>query len=104
MIAMCEHNKIEPVIVVTKADLAPIGINFGNYLKQSYSNFKGNLKRICVKNHINAGRVEWIKFSIGEVVFQKYARFNSEDALNILEIIVDRTWKEKGFWAKILGN
>ena len=92
------------MIIITKADLAPEGTNFGDYLKESYPNFMGILKRICVKNHINAGKVDWRKFSIGEVVFQKYARFNCKDALMILEIIVDRTWKEKGFFAKILGN
>ena len=92
------------MIIVTKADLAPKGTNFGEYLTTNFDGFKFNLKTICKKNHINAGEVVWRKFSIGQVVFQKYARFNREDALKILEIIVDRTWTEKGLFVKLLGN
>lgn len=92
------------MIIVTKADLAPTGTNFGEYLTTNFKGFKSNLKTICKKNHINAGNVDWRKFSIGEVVFQKYARFNREDALKILEIIIDRTWTEQGWLVKLLGK
>ena len=91
-------------IIITKADLAPRNTNFAKYLSDNYSGFCTNLKKICKDNDINGGDVMCKDFSIGEVVFQQYARFNKKDALDILSVIIDRTWKQKGFFAKLLSE
>lgn len=92
------------MIILTKADLAPEGTKYLEYIDSNFSNFKGNLKYICTKNHINAGKVDWRKFSLGQVVFQKYARFNKKDALKILDVIVDRTWTKKNWFIRTFGG
>lgn len=85
-------------IMITKADKAKNATieTFSNYIKDKYQGFYNGLERICKDNGINRGRVEKIAFSLGEVRFQNYCRFNPRSAENVVRIILERSASQKG--------
>ena len=87
-------------IILTKADKAGIfeddmeeRMHFKNYMSQHYRSFYFYLKKeICVKYSINAGELEFVPFSIGEVAFKKLCHFDSRSAREILDYIIERSF------------
>ena len=80
-------------IMITKADKVknPSRDTFTNYINEKYLGFHNGLEQICRDNEINKGKVEKIAFSLGEVCFQNYCRFNSRPAENVVQLILNRT-------------
>jgi hypothetical protein len=69
---------------------------FSRYIEDKYLGFYNGLEQICRNNEINKGRVERLAFSLGEVCFQNYCRFNSRPAENVVKIILDRSASYRG--------
>lgn len=83
------------VLMVTKVDKAG-GISkekLKEYVVSKYRNFYNGLERICKDNEINRGKVEIVPFTLGEVCFQYYCKFNPKPAENVVRIILDRSAK-----------
>lgn len=97
-------------IILTKSDKAPAFMDiedernhFRNYMSDKYSNFYWTLQRICEKNSINAGVLEFVPFSIGEVAFKKLCRFDADSAREILDYIIERSfYVEKNVFGKVV--
>lgn len=85
-------------IMITKADKVknPSRDAFTNYVNEKYLGFYNGLEQICKDNEINRGKVEKIAFSLGEVCFQNYCRFNSRPAENVVQLILDRSASYRG--------
>lgn len=86
-------------IIFTKADLVPgdpESYDWMRYLEENYYGFYNNLCNICKDNEINGGVPEMFWFSIGNVCFRNYCEYNEAATYEILNFIVDRTWKERG--------
>lgn len=85
-------------IMITKADKAKNASKdtFTNYINDKYLGFYNGLEQICKDNEINKGKVEKIAFSLGEVCFQNYCRFNSRPAENIVSLILQRSASFRG--------
>lgn len=85
-------------VMITKADKAghvPPAF-FADYLQKNYLGFLNNLDIICKKNYINGGKVEKLAFSLGEVCFQNFCKFNPAAAENVVRtILLGRTASEK---------
>lgn len=95
-------------IMITKADKVknPSKDVFTQYINEKYKGFYNGLEQICKDNEINKGRVEKIAFSLGEVCFQNYCRFNARPAENVVNLLLQRSasyhggkrgWFEKTF-------
>ena len=80
-------------IMITKADKAKNSTRdtFTNYINEKYLGFYNGLERICKDNEINKGKVEKLAFSLGDVCFQNYCRFNSRPAENVVNLILRRS-------------
>ncbi len=61
------------------------------YINENYLGFYNGLEQICKENEINKGRVEKIAFSLGEVCFQNYCKFNAKPAENVVKIMLQRS-------------
>lgn len=85
-------------IMITKADKVKNATKdtFSQYINDKYLGFFNGLEQICKDNEINKGRVEKLAFSLGEVCFQNYCRFNSRPAENVVNIILQRTASCRG--------
>lgn len=85
-------------IMITKADKAknPSQETFSNYIKEKYLGFYNGLEQICINNEINRGKVEKIAFSLGEVCFQNYCKFNAEPAENVVDLLLNRSASYRG--------
>ena len=85
-------------IMITKADKVknPSRDVFTNYINEKYLGFYNGLEQICHDNEINRGKVEKIAFSLGEVCFQNYCRFNSRPAENVVQLILERSASFRG--------
>ena len=85
-------------IMITKADKVknPSRDVFTNYINEKYLGFYNGLEQICQDNEINRGKVEKIAFSLGEVCFQNYCRFNSRPAENVVQLILERSASFRG--------
>lgn len=85
-------------ILLTKVDKIKGGNRkeqIKQYISDNYSNLKQLLDDICDSNEINGGKVEVIPFSVGDVCFQDYCKFNPEAAKNLLRIILKRSASNK---------
>lgn len=85
-------------ILLTKVDKIKGGNRkeqIKQYISDNYSNLKQLLDDICDSNEINGGKVEVIPFSVGDVCFQDYCKFNPEAAENLLRIILRRSASNK---------
>ena len=85
-------------IMITKADKMKHASKsaFNDYINDKYLGFYNGLEQICKNNEINKGRVEKIAFSLGEVCFQNYCRFDSRFAENVVNIILQRSASFRG--------
>lgn len=85
-------------IMITKADKVkkPTREVFTQYINEKYKGFYNGLEQICKDNEINKGRVEKIAFSLGEVCFQNYCKFNSRPAENVVNLILQRSASYRG--------
>lgn len=80
-------------IMITKADKAKDNRpeTFNQYINENYLGFYNGLEQICKDNEINKGRVEKIAFSLGEVCFQNYCKFNARPAENVVRLMLQRS-------------
>ena len=80
-------------LMITKADKAKNldPETFTNYINDEYLGLYNNLEQICKDNEINKGKVEQIIFTLGEVCFQNYCRFNAQSAEHVLNLMLQRT-------------
>lgn len=80
-------------VMITKADKAKEKTreHFEDYLSKYYLGFINGLDDLCKTNSIGGGRAERIAFSLGEVCFQNFCRFNSQASENIVRILLERT-------------
>lgn len=85
-------------VMVTKADKAKnlTRESLNQYISDKYQGFYNLLEDICKDNEINAGRVDKIAFSLGEVCFQNYCRFNPKPAENVVKLILTRSVSYRG--------
>lgn len=85
-------------IMITKADKAKNATKdtFTNYINEKYLGFYNGLEQICKDNEINRGKVEKIAFSLGDVCFQNYCRFNARPAENVVNLILQRSASYRG--------
>jgi hypothetical protein len=85
-------------IMITKADKAKNATKdtFTNYINEKYLGFYNGLEQICKDNEINRGKVEKLAFSLGDVCFQNYCRFNSRPAENVVNLILERSASFRG--------
>lgn len=85
-------------IMITKADKVknPSREIFSHYINEKYKGFYNGLEQICIDNEINKGRVEKIAFSLGEVCFQNYCRFDSRPAENVVNLLLQRSASFRG--------
>lgn len=85
-------------IMITKADKVknPSKEVFTQYIDEKYKGFYNGLEQICKDNEINKGRVEKIAFSLGEVCFQNYCRFNARPAENVVNLLLQRSANFRG--------
>lgn len=85
-------------IMITKADKVknPSKEVFTEYINEKYKGFYNGLEKICKDNEINKGRVEKIAFSLGEVCFQNYCRFNARPAANVVNLLLQRSASYRG--------
>ena len=85
-------------IMISKADKVKNATKdtFTNYINDKYLGFYNGLEQICKDNEINKGKVEKIAFSLGEVCFQNYCRFNSRPAENVVSLLLQRSASFRG--------
>ena len=85
-------------IMITKADKVKNATKetFNQYINDKYLGFYNGLEQICKDNEINKGRVEKIAFSLGEVCFQDYCKFDSRAAENVVNLILQRSASYRG--------
>ena len=65
------------------------------YVNERYLGFYNGVKTICQQNQINGGEVGILPFSLGEVCFQDYCRFNASAAEQVVKLILERTGGER---------
>ena len=87
-------------ILVTKVDKAKAVGNelkekLKAYISSKYLGFYNVLKRICMENEINGGNVVILPFTLGDVCFQYYCKFNVEAASNIVKTILTQSYGYK---------
>lgn len=85
-------------IMITKADKIknPSMDTINQYVSEKYKGFCNGLEQICIDNEINKGRVEKIAFSLGEVCFQNYCKFNARPAENVVNLLLQRSASYRG--------
>lgn len=85
-------------IMITKADKVKNATKetFTDYINNNYLGFYNGLEQICKDNEINKGKVEKIAFSVGEVCFQNYCKFDSRPAENVVSLILQRSASFRG--------
>lgn len=92
-------------ILITKTDKAkdqsPTALR--QYIKNNYKGFYNGLKLICEQNEINKGEVEMMAFTLGEVCFQQYCKFDPKPAENVVRQILEHSaFDKKGLCQKFL--
>lgn len=85
-------------IMISKSDKAKNATpdTFNEYIQREYLGFYNMLEQICKDNEINKGKVEKIAFSLGEVCFQNYCKFNSLPAENVVNVLLKRSASFRG--------
>ncbi len=72
------------------------------YMTKNYRGFYNNLLRIVKEKKINHGNVNIIPFSIGDVCFKDYCRFDSTAASKIVNMLIHYSYtQEKSFFQMI---
>ena len=87
-------------IIITKADKTrlegqQLEEHLKKYVEQNYLGFYNNLTRICEENEINGGKVKIWPFTIGEVCFKDFCRFNPASAERIVALLMERSYGVK---------
>lgn len=79
-------------IMVSKADKMPNPSRDAlvGYVRERYQGFYNQLESICRMNEINAGKVEILAFSLGDVCFRDFCRFDPRPAENALRTLMQR--------------
>lgn len=94
-------------IMITKADKVKNADKetFNKYIEDKYRGFYNGLEQICKDNEINRGKVEKIAFSLGDVCFQNYCKFDARPASNVVRLILNRSactrGGKRGFFEKL---
>ena len=85
-------------IMITKVDKVKNATKdiITRYINENYLGFYNGLEQICIDNEINGKKVEKIAFSLGEVCFQNYCKFDSRPAENVVRLILKRSASEYG--------
>lgn len=85
-------------IMITKADKAKNNSPsfFNQYINDKYLGFFNRLEQICKDNEINKGHVEKLAFSLGDVCFQNFCKFDARPAENVVNLILQRSASFRG--------
>lgn len=85
-------------IMITKADKAKNNSPsfFNQYINDKYLGFFNGLEQICKDNEINNGHVEKLAFSLGDVCFQNFCKFDARPAENVVNLILQRSASFRG--------
>ena len=85
-------------IMITKADKAKNNSPsfFNQYINDKYLGFFNGLEQICKDNEINKGHVEKLAFSLGDVCFQNFCKFDARPAENVVNLILQRSASFRG--------
>lgn len=85
-------------IMITKADKAKNNSPsfFYQYINDRYLGFFNGLEQICKDNEINKGHVEKLAFSLGDVCFQNFCKFDARPAENVVNLILQRSASFRG--------
>lgn len=85
-------------IMITKADKAKNNSPsfFNQYINDKYLGFFNSLEQICKDNEINKGHVEKLAFSLGDVCFQNFCKFDARPAENVVNLILQRSASFRG--------
>lgn len=80
-------------IMITKADKMknPSTEALSRHITDNYLGFYNGLVQICEDNEINGRRVEKIAFSLGQVCFQNFCRFDPRPAANVVNLLLQRS-------------
>ena len=93
------------VVLVTKSDkvsVADVSTHVRGYLMDNYNGFTKEVRRICRNYEINNGKMIVIPFSLGEVCFQHYCKFDAAQAQKVVEILLERSMAlSNGWWGKL---
>lgn len=65
-----------------------------SYIQEDYATFYNGLQRICKDCNINKGEVQVVPFTLGEVCFEDYCKFQDGAANAVLRIIMERSYGE----------
>jgi hypothetical protein len=72
------------------------------YMTKNYLGFYNNLLRIAKENNINRGKISIVPFTIGDVCFKDYCRFDTSSASKMVELLMYYSYTHrKGFFNKI---
>ena len=69
---------------------------FNQYINDKYLGFFNGLEQICKDNEINKGHVEKLAFSLGDVCFQNFCKFDARPAENVVNLILQRSASFRG--------
>ena len=85
-------------IMITKVDKLknPTQETITQYINDNYLGFYNGLELICKNNEITKGKVGKIAFSLGEVCFQNYCKFDARPAENVVRLLLERSANERG--------
>lgn len=85
-------------IMITKADKAKNNSPsfFNQYINDKYLGFFNGLEQIFKDNEINKGHVEKLAFSLGDVCFQNFCKFDARPAENVVNLILQRSASFRG--------
>ena len=84
-------------IMITKADKLKncTREKLNDYINENYLGFYNGLERVCKDNEINGGVVEKIAFSLGDVCFQNYCKFDSRAAETVVRWLLKRSASDR---------
>ena len=80
-------------IMLTKTDKAENNsiAALKQYIDDHYTGFYNVLEQICIDNEINGKQLKTMAFTLGEVSFQSYCRFNDKASENFLKTILQHS-------------
>ena len=84
-------------LIITKVDKAKaeqgqLSEVLKNYISTNYAGFYNGLVRICKDCEIRNGNIEIIPFSLGQVCFQNFCRFDERPAGKVVRKLLECTW------------
>ena len=93
-------------VLISKVDKAKyegsLDQHLMKYMTKNYLGFYNNLLRIAKENNINRGKISIVPFTIGDVCFKDYCRFDTSSASKMVELLMHYSYtRRKGFFNKI---